>query len=291
MTKLNFSGHDSFPCRPFWLKKGFDFVEEKKNFNAVDAVVDLGVGKNMVSSIKYWMKAFDVLDYRGDITPLTKNLLSDNGWDPYLEDEASLWILHYILTSKGFASTFQLIFNEFRIKKPEFTKEQFYSFIQTKNWKFNTRTLRDDFSVFSRTYLFDFSKDIEDNYSGFLSELHLLYEKKEKSIYEGKEKTRTLYQIENKERTEIPPQVILYFILANSEYGQSISFDTLYLNYNSIGRVFALNKEGLAKHLMRITELFPDLVYFNNDPLIKVLQIKSRPNKLSVVLNDYYQKG
>jgi len=97
MKKLTFSGHDSFPCRQYWLKKGFDFRKANKNFNSPDAVVDLGVGKNMVSSIRYWLRAFDMLDNKDEITPLGGNLLNDNGWDPFLEDEASLWILHYLL--------------------------------------------------------------------------------------------------------------------------------------------------------------------------------------------------
>lgn len=288
MSKLNFSGHDSFPCRPFWLKKGFDFAKANKNFNSADAVVDLGVGKNMVFSIRYWLRSFNIFDGNNHITTIAENLFNDEGWDPFLEDEASLWILHYLLTVKGFASCYQLIFNELRIKKPEFTKEQFYSFIQTEKGEFNARTLRDDFSVFTRTYLNDLSKDIEDGYSGFLSELNLVNEKKDKSIYQGKEKTRTFYQIVNADRPEIPSQVIFYFILSNPEYGESISFDSLYLNSNSVGRIFALNKEGLTKHLVRISELFPDLVYFNNDPLIKELQFKRKLENPFVILENYY---
>lgn len=49
--KFTFSGHESFQCRQLWLKKGYDFVNKKKSFNDEDAVVELGVGKNMVSSI------------------------------------------------------------------------------------------------------------------------------------------------------------------------------------------------------------------------------------------------
>ena len=30
------------------------------NFNASDAVIALGVGKNMVSSIRYWLKVFGI---------------------------------------------------------------------------------------------------------------------------------------------------------------------------------------------------------------------------------------
>ena len=48
MSKYTFSGHESFPCKTLWLKKGYDFVKEEKDFNAPEAVVDLGVGKNMV---------------------------------------------------------------------------------------------------------------------------------------------------------------------------------------------------------------------------------------------------
>lgn len=58
MRKLVFSGHESFHCRPLWLKKGYDFIYSKGKFNEPTAVVELGVGKNMVSSINYWMKSF-----------------------------------------------------------------------------------------------------------------------------------------------------------------------------------------------------------------------------------------
>ena len=51
--KYTFSGHESFPCKSLWLKKGYDFVIQEKDFNSPNAVVDLGVGKNMVSSIKW----------------------------------------------------------------------------------------------------------------------------------------------------------------------------------------------------------------------------------------------
>ena len=44
MNKYAFSGHESFPCKTLWLKKGYDFVVQGKNFNNPDAVIDLGVG-------------------------------------------------------------------------------------------------------------------------------------------------------------------------------------------------------------------------------------------------------
>jgi len=55
-NKLVFSGHETFSCKQFWLKKGYDFVNNNMTFNNDDAVVDLGVGKNMVSSIRFVSK-------------------------------------------------------------------------------------------------------------------------------------------------------------------------------------------------------------------------------------------
>ena len=46
--KYTFSGHESFPCKTLWLKKGYDFVKDNKDFNRPEAVIDLRVGKNMV---------------------------------------------------------------------------------------------------------------------------------------------------------------------------------------------------------------------------------------------------
>lgn len=64
--KLTFSGHDSFHCRQLWLKKGYDFIEEGYSFNDDYAVVQLGVGKNMVSSIRFWLKAFKTINDKGN---------------------------------------------------------------------------------------------------------------------------------------------------------------------------------------------------------------------------------
>ena len=96
-SKYSFSGHESFPCKTLWLKKGYDFVVQGKNFNNPDAVIDLGVGKNMVASIRYWLRVFGICE--GDEpTPLGDYLFNEvDGKDKYIEDLATLWFLHFNL--------------------------------------------------------------------------------------------------------------------------------------------------------------------------------------------------
>ena len=52
--RYSFSGHESFPCKSMWLKKGYDYLVGHNKFTDPDAVVKLGVGKNMVQSIRFW---------------------------------------------------------------------------------------------------------------------------------------------------------------------------------------------------------------------------------------------
>lgn len=285
MAKLSFSGHESFQCRHLWLKKGYDYVSKGKSFNAEDAVVELGVGKNMVSSIRFWMKAFDLLTQNDELTEFAHKLLSDKGWDPYLEDEATVWLLHYHLIKKGSASIYSIIFNELRREKIEFTKENFVAFVKRKVEAeklpaINEKTLLEDFSVLSKMYMRSDAqaKDKEDSFSGILSELGLV-----KSYNKGKEE---FFIIENTERPEIPDAVILYSILDANNFDASLNLNTIEQEYNSVGSVFALNRPGLLSKIESLTNRNSYLV-FNDQAGIKELQFKKKPNSFKI-LEDYY---
>jgi len=79
-----------------------------------DAPVRLGVGKNMVRSLRYWCHAFKLLE-ADQPTLFGRQLLGAEGWDPYLEDPASLWLLHWkLLEPPCSATTWSFVFNQFR---------------------------------------------------------------------------------------------------------------------------------------------------------------------------------
>lgn len=94
----------------------------------------------MVSAIRFWMKAFNVLDSKDCITEFGERMFSSNGYDPYLEDEASLWLLHYQLVKTGYASTYNIVFNQFR-KEKLFLIEMFLSIISNAKRKLNPEFL------------------------------------------------------------------------------------------------------------------------------------------------------
>ena len=56
---MQFGGHQSFHLRDQWLSKGLNYMASVPDHftNTEKAMEELGVGKNMVESIKYWLKA------------------------------------------------------------------------------------------------------------------------------------------------------------------------------------------------------------------------------------------
>ncbi|WP_339715123.1 DUF4007 family protein [Cyclobacterium amurskyense] len=287
ITKYTFSGHDSFQCRQLWLKKGYDYVQEGKNFNDEDAVVQLGVGKNMVSSIRFWLKAFNIIDNKDVPTEFGKRLFDDEtGYDPFLEDEASLWLLHYLLVKNGFASIYSIIFNEFRKEKLLFNKETFVNYVKrigesNPHLNFNENTVAKDYIVFANLYKSDpESKDIEDSFSGILSEIELL-----KTTGKGKDEQ---FFIENSERDKLPESIVLYAILDNPNYGNSISLNSLEFDINSPGSMFALNRSGLMNKISDIVDDFKDIT-FTDQAGIKELQFKTKADPYTI-LDKYYGK-
>lgn len=278
--RLVFSGHETFHCKNLWLKKGFDFAVEDKKFSD-QACIDLGVGRNMVNSIRFWLKAFNITNKDDNLTDLAFFLFDEKkGKDKYLENETSLWLLHYLLAKQNFSSIYSIVFNEFRKIRPEFDKNNFVSYIETIDSKINKNTLAKDFSVFLRTYYSKNEKDIEDSFSGLLSDLEL--------VHEIKKDSKSKYYIKNIRENSISINLVLFTILENKSYGQSISFKSLYNDFNSVGNIFAFSQEQLEKKLIEISEKYSYITY-TNDAGVKELQFKKqKPNSLDI-LNKCYE--
>jgi len=262
MSRLRFSGHETFIVRTFWPKKGYDFIMEGGDFNAKDAVVKLGVGKNMVSSINYWMKSLYLIDESNNIPSLFADFLfGETGNDLFLEDIGSVWLLHYYLINHNYASIYSLVFNKFRKERSIFTKSQLHSFIkrhfhEQNNNGYNSNTIDKDAGVLLRTYntpdYKSIKKDYEDEIGGLFLELELMSSKRDVDL---DEKKVDWFDLTGKERPTLPAEVVLFTILDSYPESQNISFRRLEIEENSPGMVFALSKEGLFMKLKEIESI------------------------------------
>lgn len=287
MAKVSFSGHEKFHCRQFWLKKGYDFLCDNRKFSDDDAVVALGVGKNMVNSIRYWLKAFDLLDENEQPNEFAHALFREHGQDPYLEDEGTLWLLHYRLVTRGNASIYSLFFNQLRRERIEFTKEQLLNFLKRKcdeaGITISENSLIADIDVFLKMYLRPKKKtrNIEDDFSGLLIDFELIqeFEKSDEHIW---------YRVESKERETIPLEILLYSILDQEAGNASISLRKLLNDDNSVGLVYAMNENGMMKKIEAMSAKYPAIT-FTDDAGIRELQLTEPFNKNDLLMR-YYGK-
>lgn len=291
MTRLVFSGHDSFSCKQFWLKKGFDFVKEGKIFSDNTSVIDLGVGKNMVTSIRFWLKAFAIIEDKENVSELGEFLFGASGKDLFLEDIGSVWLLHYYLVKEAKASIYNLVFNEFRKTRTEFTQDQLHNFLKLKcsensSTSYNTNTIEKDIKVFIKNYIQSTRKqsEIEDAYSGLLHELNLINHTRKLNISTEQKEDWYFFQTDLKET--LPYQIILFSIMDNPLFGGTISFKDLQVSENSPSRIFSINPKGLFSKIQEMQEKYKNITYTETAGN-RVLQIDSKLNKWDI-LNDYY---
>ena len=264
---LRFTGHETFVVRTFWPKKGYDFIYNGGTFSADNAVVDLGVGKNMVASIQFWMKALGLFnDEKKELTEIAHFLFGEHGVDPYLEDIASVWLLHYHLVRSNYSSIYNLVFNELRKERAVFKKEQLASFIKRKYSEnsdnyYNPNTIDKDISIFTRLYkkvdYKSISKNFEDEISGLMLELELITSTIEEEVKEGtnkKEKVEWFY-LHGENRNNLPTPILLFSILDNFEGASNIAVRRLQIEANSPNMVFLLSKDALYNKLKELENL------------------------------------
>lgn len=293
-NNIVFARHETFHPRFGWLKKGFDAAQKDAEvFLREEASVRLGVGKNMVQSIRYWCTAFKVLDdttrfkgkagqqSRSDVkglypTELGKKLLDHNGWDPFLEDPASLWLLHWNLLKPPCAATaWYFAFNLFY--QPDFFKDQLL--VEVKHFRDTYAThikdssLEKDVTCLLKMYLQQGNRKgvLEETIDCPFTELGILQPVGTTGQF--------AFQVGGKENlpAEIVVAACLEFTSLIQQNVGTISINRLLFDQASPGMVFKLSEGALYDAIDRVAQSFrgvslvvtPGMVQltFEDDPL------------------------
>lgn len=290
-THLSFSGHETFVCRYSWLKKACDAVAVNPLiFRDESAIATFGVGKNMVSSISHWAKSFRIIKDTSEgfiLSDLGKSIFADDGWDPYLEDQGTLWLLHWCLTSNiELATTFYYAFN--KLNSIEFTKEQLISeiltFAEDHSMKVSPNTIARDIDIFIRTYVdAHHSKKIpiEDSLDCPLVELDLISECS----------LRGVYRFLRSEKLNLPIEIFVYALLDFHEHyfpdSNVLAFEDIVYKAGSPGLIFKIDEDALAYKLSRLEEITEGALKFDETSSLRQLY-KLRNLDKNSFLSSYY---
>ena len=280
ISKYTFGRHGSFQLRYGWLTKGFlAFKANHEVFSSNEATVTLGVGKNMVNSIFYWLKATGIINHK-NITDFGEKLLGE--FDPYLEDDATLWLLHLKLSQNVELSTsIYWLFNHFH--KINFTTNEAFialqEFIATHpNIQVSENTIKMDISVILRMYAPHKSNQtrIDDMLESPLSLLKLI------EYHDGR------YYFMQPEKKQIPIEVIAYVI---KEYFPNQNIipvkDLMYGNQIALNKILRISEDDLISYLEDLTHKYPKDYQLREDAGIFQLHISNKRKPLTY-LKKYY---
>ncbi|QDT42552.1 hypothetical protein Pan241w_26370 [Gimesia alba] len=271
-----FSGHETFTLRYTWLPKAVHHIKsDPELFSREDAMVSLGVGKNMVRSIRHWALAFGVLEDDPNIpnnrgrtlrlSQLGEALFGDDGIDPYLENMSTLWLLHYNLVSKPDSpTTWFYAFNLF--PRMEFSSKQLLDELQnlnneTENKKVSSSIIQRDINCFIRTYVppkKSKNEVIEDTLDCPFVELALLRETT----------TPNSFCFCRGTHSSLPTEILVFALLdfwdTYNPGINSLKFEDIAYEVGSPGRVFKLSEVALSEHLHKLDTVTKGALRFDS---------------------------
>ncbi|MFF9070106.1 DUF4007 family protein [Streptomyces sp. NPDC014891] len=282
-VELSFGRHETFAPRFGWLHKAYMQVKhDSEIFHREDAPVLLGVGKNMVYSMRHWSKAFKLTQehphedpsYRALVASPTwraRWLLDEEGADPYLEDTGSLWMLHWWLLSndseaKCWAPSWYMIFNlapRSRVTSAEMTSfitRHVHENFSEKDWPAGESISR-DVECMIKMYALD--QEFNPLSPGSFEDL-LMSPFRELGLLEGQGKGKERsWRFTNGSRSNLPAPVLAYacldFAARSSANAGSISLARLAQDPGSPGRAFRMREPDLAKAIESLVSDHPDL--------------------------------
>ena len=279
VTKYTFSGHESFTCKTLWLKKGYDFIRNNNNFNSPNSVVQLGVGKNMVASIRYWMRAFGLTE-NDEPQPIADYLFDSNkGKDPYMEDLGTLWLLHFLLVSSCEATLYNVLFTQLQRERKVFARQHVLNIVKRlmtedgKQNQYNENTIKKDIGTLLLNYVLPQKAKALDDYNALLIDLDLI-----RMDADGK---NFLFNIEGKRH--IPWQIFLYAVIKMKGKDMTVSYDML----QELGLMFCMNDMEVIEMSKAIVEHHEDTIAYSDVAGIRQLHFLNNLNE-EEVLNEYY---
>lgn len=263
IVPMAFGRHETFHIRDGWLAKGIDAISaDSRSLHKVDAHHSLGVGTNMLKSIRYWVEAAGLATTTGKSSAEREMHLTDTGelvkkYDPYLDHDGTWWLVHAgMATNRALATTLHWLFNHgpssrFRLEDLEQALLEYVSVTSRPPFP---NTLRRDLQCLVRTYSGREQKgrragDV-DPIGCPLAALGLL----RASEHQGE------FQLTSAPRPTLDPHVFMAVLTSfvGGTEGDSLMTTTEEVRWGvgSPGRIFGMSSDSISEMILRCRTVF-----------------------------------
>lgn len=294
-----FARHQTFHPRYGWFRKAVTHAaRDPQVFGAADANVQLGVGKNMVKSIRFWGLAAKLLTEEAGVVPTEFGRLmfsEDGGLDPFVELPATLWLLHWkLLSPKCELPVWWVAFNDF--DAVEFTVDKLEEACEKRlavagSWRQpSNSSIRKDISALMRTYApAERSKrnNLDDILDSPMRELGLI----SKSVATGN------FRFTLGPKPTLPAAILAYaildFVAIDNPQAKRVSLSRIAEETGTPGRAFKLGDSEILDALQEFVELqISEGLALSSQVGTSQLSWTTDPKQLSrELLRNYYREA
>ena len=287
--KYRFTGHETFPCRYPWLPKAVAALQDKPDlFRDIDeAIVKLGVGKQMARAIKFWVEAAKVVEKKGtgnfEVNILGQKLLGKDGYDPYLENLQTLWLIHWNFSThpESPICAWDFLMNQWH--EPEIASSSvvvaFQKEAKSQGRELSPVTLKQHFNIFLHTYVPTKGTKgniLEDNLDCPLVELNLIRQIGERGSDGQNGKREPVYAFNRDPKPKIS-QELFVFCLNNfweiyHPQEQTLSFREVASGRGSPGQIFKLPEQEIHDRLEDIEAATDSAMSFHESINLRQIQ-------------------
>ncbi len=269
---MSFAKHETFYIREGWLYKGMAAIKAAEAQDQLptifldrDAPERLGIGRNMVRALRFWIQATGLAFEERDQSRTVQRLTPFGEWvwkhDRYFEDEATLWLTHYkLVTQKEQATSWYWFFNHFTPPTFDFKTclkaLSDWVIAELPDQRIAVNSLKKDVDILLRTYI-SREKVItpETLTESPLAQLGLL-----NSVGT---KRNALYRREQLDPTRLPVLVMLYVLMDQQQQKRpdlmQVGLGQVLREPMNVGRVFNLTTAAIADLLASLNKQYPDL--------------------------------
>lgn len=263
--KYRISGHESFPCRYAWLPKVVRGIKKEPHLfsNEEDAMVELGLGKNMVRSARFWAHAagISVLASAGyETTDFGEKVLAEAGFDPYLEDIRTLWLIHWNLATNTQSPLLAWDYLINHWQEPELVPSACLRALHREALKqddgLSSVTIEQHLNTFFHTYVPTRGrkgKVQEENLDCPLVELEFISKVGERELDRVAGDREPIYAFRREEKPEISAELFTYCLIdfweKHHAQESTLSFRDVAYGHGSPGQIFKLPEEDIRARL------------------------------------------
>ena len=298
-----FARHETFHPRYGWFRKAYAAAaEDPFVFRRADAPVILGVGKNMVRAIRFWGLAAKLIvedpaaaNRRAPgMIPTRRGhaLFGERGWDRYMEDPGTLWLLHWLLLAPpSRLPVWWLAFNEFGAV--EFTEEELEAAVsaqlEASTWGAPHRSsIHKDVTALLRTYAppeRTNRRSIDDVLDCPLRDLNLV----------GRSTATDRFRFTLGAKAALPPAVAAYAVLdwvaRSGTGGNTVTLSRLAHEPGSVGRAFKLDESDLLAILEETAETTDGIALASPTGAVQLSWSMPPATVAAGLLDGYYGTG